>query len=91
MYVDDTDLLLWPGSFIAEVEELIAYIQCVTTDWGSLAQASGGLLKDNKCSLYLLFYNFIRGRARMKQLQDLPEPQRYIPLPNPCKSIIELA
>ena len=66
MYVDDTDFLLWPGPFIMEVEELIAYIQCSTTDWGSLAQATGGLLKDNKCSLYLLAYKFIGGRVRMK-------------------------
>ena len=35
MYVDDTDLLLWPPSTITDPEELIQYVQHATTDYGS--------------------------------------------------------
>jgi hypothetical protein len=49
-----------------------------TTDYGQLAQASSGILKAKKCSMYFLDYKFIRGCARMKSLQDLLAPRLYI-------------
>ncbi len=74
MYIDDTDLLHWPPSDCGSFEELIDHVQTATTDWGNLTQASGGILKPEKCSVYLLNYKFVGGRAKMKHLCDLPEP-----------------
>ena len=56
MYVDDTNLLHWPESPASNPEELIyyVYVQVVTMDYGHFAQASGGILKDKKCSVYFL-------------------------------------
>jgi hypothetical protein len=78
MYIDDTNLLHWPPSTTTEPEELIQYVQQATTDWEKLAQASGGILKAGKCSVYFLDYKLVRGQAQMKSLQDLPEPTRLI-------------
>jgi hypothetical protein len=52
MYVDDTNLLHWPESSMTDPEELIVHVQMATTDYGQLAQASGGILKAKKCSVY---------------------------------------
>jgi hypothetical protein len=61
-----------------EPEELITHVQQVTMDYGSLAQASGGILKKKKSSVYFLDYEFIHGCSRMKSLEDLPAPRAYI-------------
>jgi hypothetical protein len=66
MYVDNTNLLHWLESSATDPEELIAHVQMATTDDRQLAQASGGILKAKKCSVYFLEYKFIRGRARKK-------------------------
>jgi hypothetical protein len=47
-------------------------------DYGQLAQVSGGILKEKKCSMYFLDYKFVPGRAVVKSLQDLPAPWCYI-------------
>jgi hypothetical protein len=78
MYLDNTNLLHWLESSATDPEELIAHVQLATTEYGQLAQASGGILKAKKCSVYFLDYKFIRGHARMKSLQDLPAPRLYI-------------
>ena len=78
MYVDDTDLLHWPDSPSCEPEELVQHVQRSTTDYGLLAQASGGILKPTKCSVYFLAYKFVRGRARLMSLQDLPAPSARV-------------
>ena len=78
MYVDDTDLLHWPESPAADTEELIHHVQEATMDYGRLAQASGGILKENKCSVYFLAYKYPGGRARMRSLHDLPAPTAYV-------------
>jgi hypothetical protein len=48
MYIEDTDLLHWPNSALLNPDNLIAYIQQATMDYGHLAQASGGILKGEK-------------------------------------------
>ena len=53
---------------------MIAHVQKGATDYGLLAQASGGILKQIKCAVYFLVYQFVRGRARLKHLKDLPPP-----------------
>jgi hypothetical protein len=77
MYVDDTDLLHWLESATTEPDKLVAHIQRATMDYGQLTQASGGILKEKKCSVYFLDYKLIRGRAVMKS-QDLPAHWCYI-------------
>ena len=76
--VDNTDLLHWPPSDCGSFEELIDHVQTATTDWGNLTQASGGTLKPEKCSVYLLDYKFVGGWAKMKHLRDLPEHIFYV-------------
>jgi hypothetical protein len=78
MYVDDTNLFHWPESSTTEPDKLLACVQCDAADYGQLAQASGGVLKEKKCSVYFLDYKFVHGRAAMKSLQDLPAPWCYI-------------
>ncbi len=48
MYVNNTNLLHWPESSATDPEELNAHVQTATTDYGQLAQASGGILKAKK-------------------------------------------
>jgi hypothetical protein len=78
MYVDDMDLLHWPQFSGTEPEELIEHVQQATMDYGRLAQASGGILKEKKCLVYFLDYKLVRGRFWLKSLQDLPQPWLYI-------------
>ena len=66
IYVDDTDLLHWPPSAATEPEELVEHVQCATTDYGCLAIASGGILKEKNCSDYFLDYINVSGRFRLK-------------------------
>jgi hypothetical protein len=61
MYVDDTDLLHWPESSTTEPDESVAQVQCAMMEYGRLAQASGGILKEKKCSVYFLDYKFVVG------------------------------
>lgn len=74
MYVDDTDILHWAESQTTTDDELVAQVQQAQNDWGLLSQATGGILKPEKCSNYFLCYRFINGRARLKSLRQLPEP-----------------
>jgi hypothetical protein len=68
MYVDNTNLLHWLESSTTEPDKLVAHVQRARTDYGQLAQASGGILKEKKCSMYFLDYKFICGRAVIKSL-----------------------
>jgi hypothetical protein len=78
MYVDDTNLLNWPEPSITDPKELIEHVQWGTMDYGRLAQATGGILKEKKCSVYFVDYKFVYGHAKMKSLQDLPPPRVYV-------------
>jgi len=78
IYVDDTDLLHWPESSATEPEELVEHVQRATTDYGRLAIASGGILKEKKCSVYFMDYKNVKGRFRLKRLDELAAPRLYI-------------
>ncbi len=82
MNVDDTNLLHWPGTSSIDSNKLIAAMQCATTDYGRLAIASGGVLKQNECSLYIFDYIFVPGQAKMRSLHGLLAPCCYIPKGN---------
>ncbi len=68
MYIDNTDLLHWPDSAHLNPNDLIAYVQQATMDYGHLAQAPGSILKEKKCLVYFMDYVYIRGQARLKTL-----------------------
>jgi hypothetical protein len=78
IYVDDNDLLHWPTYSATDPEELVEHVQRATTDYGCLAMASGGILKEKKCSVYFMDYKNINGRFRLKQLDELAAPRLYI-------------
>ena len=62
----------WAKSVYDSDEDFIAQCQQATMDWGLLAQATGGSLKPSKCYIYFMIYKFVRGRAKLKLLRDLP-------------------
>ena len=78
MYVDDTDALHWAPSPTTTDEELIAQVQKATDDWGALVHATGGSLGPDKCSLYLMCYRYVNGRAKLKSLRHLPPPMTTV-------------
>ncbi len=74
MYVNDTDLLHWPGTLSIDSNEIIAAIQWATTDYRRLAIAPGGILKQNECSIYIFDYIFVPRQAKMRSLNELLAP-----------------
>ena len=50
MYVDDTDWLHLGKSIRMSDDDLVSQVQRATTDAGMLSQATGGALKQEKCS-----------------------------------------
>jgi hypothetical protein len=73
MYVDDTDLVHLPDSAHLNPDNLIAYVQQETMDYGYLAQASG-----IECLVCFMDYVCVSRRARLKTLQELPPPRVYV-------------
>jgi hypothetical protein len=65
MYVDDMDICHWPPSAYTDNNELVAYVQQATADWGHLSQTSGGILKAPKCLIYFLSFKYVWGRAKL--------------------------
>ena len=53
------------------------HVQQATSDYGRLAITPGGILKEKKCSVYLLDYNYMRGRVQIKLLGNLPALKCY--------------
>lgn len=78
MYVDNTDLLHLGNDRHMDDEELIEQVQQSTTDFGMLAQAGGGAFKPEKCSVYLMCYEKITGKKRLKSLKKHPDPSSYV-------------
>ena len=78
MYADDTDLLHWADSQTTDNEELIEHVQSATTDFGQLAQASGGYLKAEICFVYSLAYHTVRGITKLKPLSKIREPKALV-------------
>jgi hypothetical protein len=76
--LDDTDLLHWPEYPATDPKEYIEHVQWATMYYGNLAQATGGILKEKKCSVYFLDYKFVLGHEKMKSLHNLPPPRVYV-------------
>ena len=50
-------------------------------DWGKLAQALGGYLKQKKCFSYFVGYKFRQGVAKLKKLKEWRQTHLLIPQP----------
>ena len=72
MYVDDTDLIHWAHDSSVDAEDLLSQVQEEVTNWGLLAQATGGALKQAKCSVCFMFYIFRNGKATLAKVRQLP-------------------
>ena len=70
MYVNDTDWLQLGKSPRMSDDDLVAQVQLVTTDAGMLSQATGGALKQEKCSAYFMCWRFVRGQPRLKRTMN---------------------
>ena len=79
MYVDDTDLTHWGKSQEMSDAVLVRHVQDSTTDYGELAQATGGILKQEKCFTYFLTYRFVNGIARLQHRKHLPPAPMTLP------------
>ncbi len=73
-----TNLLHWPSSPCIDPDKLVEHVQQAMLDYGRLAIALGGILKEKKCLIYLLDYKYMRRHAWMKLLSNLPAPRCYI-------------
>ena len=72
MYVYNMDLSHWGKSQKVSDKALIQHVQISTNEYGELAQATGGILKQEKCFIYLLTYRFVNGIARLQKRKHLP-------------------
>ena len=74
LYVDDGDWLHTADEPTTSDEDMLKKVQLATTDFGQLAQATGGALKQEKCSAYFLLYRFPSGVPRLKSVSEFPAP-----------------
>jgi hypothetical protein len=78
LYVDDSDLFHMALGMPLD-EEFLQIVQSATNDWTGLVHATGGLLKPQKCFLYMLSWIWKKVKARLKTLYELPQSPLYIP------------
>ena len=74
MYVDDTNWLHLGKSIRMSDDNLVSQVQRATTDAGMLSQATGGALKQEKCSAHIMCWRFPNGQPRLKRIDELPRP-----------------
>ncbi len=72
MYVDDTDLINLVGQPSCSPSKLIATAKTTTYARGSLAIATGGAMKPEKCYAYFLSYWYNCGHAKLRMVRALP-------------------
>ena len=61
-----------------EDEELVEIVQNSSNDFAKLAQALGGALTPEKCFVYFLTYQTVRGHTKLKPLSKLPEHKALV-------------
>ena len=60
-------------------KEFVEQIQAAITFWGMIILATGGYLKQSKCQVGLVFFNFVNRRSRIKKINRTPQHQFTIP------------
>jgi hypothetical protein len=78
LYVDDSDLFRMALKTPLD-EEFLQIVQSATNDWAGLVQATGEMLKPQKCFWYMLGWIWKKCKARLKTLYELPQTPLYIP------------
>jgi hypothetical protein len=67
LYIDDSNHFHMAIGMPLD-EEFLQLVQSATNDWVGLVHATGGLLKPQKCYLYMLGWIWKKGKARLKTL-----------------------
>lgn len=81
LYVDDANLLEVADPSITD-EAFIRQVQDAVYDWGKLAQALGGYLKQKKSFSYFCAFKFTQGVAKLRKLREWKNTRIVIPQPN---------
>ncbi len=89
IYVNDSDLLHLARGTPMDAEFLES-VQAATIDWTGLVHASGGSLKPAKCFWYMLGWKWVKGEARLKAVEELPQQPLMIPQPGGQMAAISL-
>jgi hypothetical protein len=80
LFVDDCDLLhMCVDPNMSDIE-FLARKQRAMYFWAKLLMASGGSLRDIKCSCYILMYKFVNGEARLKKMREMQDFEFVIPV-----------
>lgn len=69
-YVDDTSLGFTDHQSALNYEELINRLQSVAQTWSDLLELSGGTLNFSKCSWYVIYWEWDKGRPRLRKLKQ---------------------
>ncbi len=78
LYVDDSDLFHMAIRMPSD-KEFLQLVQSATNNWAGLVHVTGGSLKPQKCFWYMLGWVWKNGKARLKNLYELPQNPLYIP------------
>ena len=78
LFVDDTDQFHLAKDHQTE-QEFVDQIQSAITFWGMIVLATGGYLKQKKCQVGLVFFDFRNGVPRIKKISKTPKHQFTIP------------
>lgn len=60
-------------------KEFVKQIQAAITFWGMIVFDTGGYLKQSKCQVGLVLFDFVNGCLRVKKLNMTPQHQFTIP------------
>ena len=82
LYVDDAKLMHVSYDRSMSMEDFIEKVQQAVYEWGKLAQATGGYLKQKKCFSYFMWFKFHQGIAKLRKLKDWPDINIVIPQPD---------
>lgn len=69
-YVDDTSLGFTDHDCLFNYNELIQRLQSIAQTWSDLLEISGGSLNFSKCSWYVIYWEWEKGRPRLRRASD---------------------
>ena len=78
LFMDDTDQFHLAKDHQTE-QEFVEQIQAAITFWGMIVLATGGYLKQSKCQVGLVLFDFRNGVPRIKKISKTPKHQFTIP------------
>lgn len=78
LFVEDTDQFHLARDHQTE-QEFVEQVQAAITFWGMIVLATGDYLKQSKCKVGLVFFDFCNGVPRIKKISKTPSHQFTIP------------